>query len=79
MSSMALDAASANIGKHRSVVILCQNLNPAILGGGGLGDRLELAFWDTAKSVVTFKKVYTLKQELYTFYHVQCLSKAITY
>ena len=69
MSSIALDGASVNIGKHRSVVKLCQNLNPAILPVHCFSHRLELAFWDTAKSVVTFKKVYTLLQGLYTFYH----------
>ena len=56
MSSIALDGASVNIGKHRSVVKLCQNLNPAILPVHCFSHRLELAFWDTAKSVVTFKK-----------------------
>ena len=56
MSSIALDGASVNIGKHRSVVKLCQNLNPAILPVHCFSHRLELASWDTAKSVVTFKK-----------------------
>ena len=77
MSSIALDGASVNIGKHRSVVKLCQNLNPAILPVHCFSHRLELAFWDTAKSVVTFKKVYTLLKGLYTFYHYSAKQKQL--
>ena len=77
MSSIGLDGASVNIGKHRSVVKLCQKLNPAIVPVHCFSHRLELAFWDTAKSVVTFKKVYTLLQGLYTFYHYSAKQKQL--
>ena len=69
MTSIALDGASVNTGRHHSVVTLCKKVNSAVMPVYCFSHRLELAFWDTAKSVATFKKVYTLLQGLYNFYH----------
>ena len=69
MVSIALDGASVNIGKHHSVVKLAQKINPCIVPVHCFNHRLELAFWDTVKSLPIFKKGYILLQGLYNFYH----------
>ena len=70
ITSIALNGASVNTGRHHSVVTLCKKVNSAVMPVHCFSHRLELAFWNTAKSMATFKKVYTLLQGLYNFYHL---------